>query len=152
MAGIGGFAGTLTLASGRRFRSTGKALYITGVMSGLCLAAFSFMHWFPLAVLVMFVVGAFQYAYITHQHSLLLAATQPEYRGRVTGILFMGLGLAPVAGLVAGGLASWLGANWALFFAGVFVAVSMSTIPVLFPVLRHLAIKEAKPERTLAEV
>ncbi|MBI2867537.1 MAG: MFS transporter, partial [Chloroflexi bacterium] len=152
MAGIGGFAGTLTLASGRRFRSTGKAVYATGAMSGLSMAVFSFMHWYPLAALVMFVVGAFQYAYITHQHALLLAVTQPEYRGRVTGILFMCLGLSPVAGLVAGGLASWLGADWALFIAGIFVAVSMFAIPALFPTLRQLTIKDEGLERKPAGV
>ena len=98
--GAGSLIGALLIAGTGKIQHRGYLLVVSGIVSGLVMIGFSalseFAPIFPIALLIMFVVGAIQSARMTLQNSLTLEYVEPEYRGRVMSIQGLTFGLMPV--------------------------------------------------------
>ncbi|MFH0769178.1 MAG: MFS transporter [Chloroflexota bacterium] len=118
MVGIGAGLGALIIASLSHWQDNGKLL-IGGAMGfALSLVLFSRSPVLTIAMASTFLVGLFNTSYASQNQTLLQTLTPQELRGRVLGIRLLDRGLMPLGSLLAGVLASLLGAPWAVTIMG----------------------------------
>ncbi|MFO1321899.1 MAG: MFS transporter [Burkholderiales bacterium] len=111
MAGFGGLCGTAMLAAWRDVHSLPRVTVATCALTGLALTAFALSPFYWLSLIAMPAIGFGIIATAASVNMLLQTVTPPERRGRVIGLYISAfLGLAPFGALLAGFLASWVGA------------------------------------------
>lgn len=136
--GMGTLIGPLMTASLGNFRRKGVLMMGALIVLGLALVLFSQSRWLPLSLTFMAVMGASQMVYRTVNNSILFAIAPDEMRGRVSSIMQMDHGLSPFASLVAGILASFLGAPTSIAIMGMLVVALATTVIVRLPYIRGL--------------
>jgi MFS family permease len=119
MSGAGALAGALTLAFRPDTRGLGRWVAATALGFGLALIAFAWSRSLWVAVPMMLLTG---YAYMVEMaatNTLIQMMVPDAFRGRVMSIYtMMFLGMAPLGGLLAGGLAHRLGAPFTVALGG----------------------------------
>jgi MFS family permease len=109
-AGAGALASTLYLASRATIRGLGRVIALAGVGSGLALAAFAYLAYLPLALVLMFAVGGGIMLACASVNTILQSIVADELRGRVAGFYMLAfIGMSPLGNLVAGTLGSAIG-------------------------------------------
>lgn len=116
--GVGAVLGTLTIATLGNVRRKGLLLFGGLIATGFFLVLFSRSTSFLLSLVLLVLVGGWQMVYMTTNQTLLQLATPDEFRGRVMGIYLENRGLLPLGSLLAGTLASFLGAPGAVTLMG----------------------------------
>ena len=86
--GLGGFCGSLTVASFARLAS-GLPQMAVGVAFGVALAAFALSPFYALSVVLLFCTGFAHQAYTTINQTLIITRTDPSLYGRVMSINLM---------------------------------------------------------------
>ena len=110
--GLGAMLGALYLASRRSVVGLGKLLSFGGGLFGVCLAAVSFSHSVPVALVCMMLL-------IASGNTVLQTIVDDDKRGRVMSIYTMAfLGMTPFGSMIAGSLAEAFGAPGALIVGG----------------------------------
>jgi predicted MFS family arabinose efflux permease len=107
--GIGGVAGGLVAAALGQFERRGLLQLIALLLLSLALIGFALSSDLWIALPLLAVAGFFEMIYLTTNQTLLQLSIPDELRGRVTGIVSLNAGLAPVGALVAGAGADLIG-------------------------------------------
>jgi MFS family permease len=144
--GLGALAGALRLAARRSVLGLGRELTVMATVFGVTLTLFaaSRTEWLSLPILV--AVGFAMMLQTAATNTIVQTIVEERMRGRVMAFYTMAvMGTAPFGALLAGGLASRIGAPWTIAISGVVVACAgvyfYSKLPMLRAELRPIYIK-----------
>jgi MFS family permease len=139
IVGIGGFVGSLTVASGGGgVKRRGLVLLALIGCYSLGLVFLSRAEWLIVAIPALFISGAMQSAYMSMSHAFVLERTPLALHGRVMSLFSLDRGLIPLGATIAGFLAAGLGPQDGLLVMGGICLVSLMAAVVLLPTLRRL--------------
>jgi MFS family permease len=109
-AGIGALGGALFLAVRKGVRGIGRIISKSALGFSLALVFFSYSPYFWLAFALLIAVGFFMMLTIASVNTTIQSIVPDELRGRVMSFFTTSLiGLAPIGGFVAGGVAKYWG-------------------------------------------
>ena len=128
--GLGGFCGSLTVASFSRLVN-GLPQLVIGVGFGLALTAFALSPSYPLSIALLFVTGFAHQAYTTINQTLIITRTDPALYGRVMSINIMLRSFITMAILPFGVLVDNFGAPATFAVTGGILAASLLLIGVV---------------------
>lgn len=119
-SGIGALTGAIFLASKKSVLGLGRMIYFSAVIFGLGLIAFSFSRLYPLSLALMVFVGLGMMLQMASSNTIIQTIVDDDKRGRVMSFYTMAFfGTAPFGSLLAGSLASMLGAPNTLIVGGI---------------------------------
>jgi len=117
--GVGAVVGTACLASRRSILAIPRLIAAASVLFGIGLIAFALSANLYLSVGLLMVVGFGMMVQLVSSNTLLQSVADEDKRGRVMSFHTMAfMGMAPFGSLIAGGLASALGAPGAVLACG----------------------------------
>jgi len=120
-SGVGALVGAIFLASKRSVLGLEKMIPISAGVFGIGIMAFSFSHYFALSMILMVASGMGMLLQMACSNTILQTITDDNKRGRVMSFYTMAfMGTAPFGSLLAGGLASVVGAPYTLLIGGFF--------------------------------
>jgi MFS family permease len=137
--GVGALLGAVALAARRTVLGLGRVIPITAAGFGASLIAFSASHQLWLSLVLLLVTGYCFMQQMASSNTILQTIVDDSKRGRVMsfyGIAFQGV--APFGSLVAGAVASRIGAPFTLMIGGAICIVGAAVFGVQLPALRHL--------------
>jgi MFS family permease len=145
-SGMGALAGAVYLASRQSILGLGKIIALAGSGFGLGLLAFSLSRLLWLSLLLMLLTGFGTMVQMASSNTVLQTIVDDDKRGRVMSFYAMAfLGMAPFGSLLAGGLASKIGAPMTIMLGGVsciFGAIMyMRKLPVLRELVRPIYVR-----------
>lgn len=111
---VGGVAAGLVLGRRGTWVRRRRVFVGSGAASGLAVCALAIAPAAAVAVVVLLAVGAAMLAFQTSNQSQLLHLTDPEYQGRVQGLVMLSFGAFGIAALPLGVLADHVGLRWTL--------------------------------------
>jgi len=139
-SGVGALAGALYLASRRGVLGLGKMIPIGAGIFGLGLLVFALSRNFFWSLTLVTAVGFGQMVQLATSNTLLQTMVDDDRRGRVMGFFTAAfVGMAPIGSLLAGALASVIGAPWTVFIGGAACLVGAGTFARKLPQLREKA-------------
>jgi MFS family permease len=119
-SGVGALVGALFLASRRGVLGLGRWLVIACAVFGIGLTCFGLSHSLYVAMFFLVFVGFGSMVQMASCNTLIQTIVEEDKRGRVMSIYTMAfVGLAPFGSLVAGGLASKIGASETVLISGI---------------------------------
>ena len=137
--GVGAVFAVLALASlANRVRRQGLLLVVSIVILGMFLIVFSQTRSFPLALLVLILVGAFQMLFLASTATMLQLIVPDELRGRVMSLYMLDRGLMPAGALFAGVVAHFIGAPSTVATLGALVIVLALVVAWRLPAIGRL--------------
>lgn len=152
-SGVGALVGALYLASRKGVLGLGKMIPIGAAMFGLGLVAFALSRNFFLSLTLVTVVGFGQMIQLATSNTLLQTMVDDDRRGRVMGLYTVAfIGMAPVGSLLAGALASAIGAPWTVCLGGAACLVGAAVFARRLPQLREKARPVYVTKKILPEV
>jgi len=138
-SGIGALIAGLYLASRKTVLGLGRILAFSPIIFGLGLILFSLSRNFLLSFLMMIVTGFGMILNMTGSNTLLQTITEDDKRGRVMSFYTMAfIGIAPFGSLLAGTLASIIGAPNTLLFGGICAIIGGILFTLKLPEIRRL--------------
>ena len=152
-AGFGALVSTAYLASRATVRGLGRVIVFAAATSGFALAAFAYMRIYPLALLLMVMVGGGTILAAASANTILQTIVDDRLRGRVASFYTLAfLGVAPLGNLAAGALASVFGAPFTFALNGVLALLAAlwfrGRLPMVRDVLRPIYEQLGVPRRT----
>jgi MFS family permease len=109
--GVGAVAGALVLAARKSISGLGSKVMISAVGFGLAIAAFAWSRSLALSVALLVPAGYFLMSEMASSNTLIQALTPDAMRGRVMAVYaMMFMGMAPLGALLAGTVATRIGA------------------------------------------
>jgi MFS family permease len=136
--GVGAVLSVLVLASVNRFKRQGLLLVGSILVLGAFLMLFSQITYFPLALVVLILVGAFQMLFLASTNTMLMLIVPDELRGRVMSLYMLDRGLMPAGALFAGVVAHFIGAPLTVATMGAIVIVLTLVVVWRVPAIRAL--------------
>jgi len=119
-SGIGALVGAIYMASRKSVVGLGKIVPLAAAFFGIGLIAFSLSNIFLLSMALMLVIGFGMIMQMTSSNTILQTIVDDDKRGRVMSFYTMAfMGTAPFGSLLAGVLASSIGAPNTLIIGGV---------------------------------
>jgi len=119
-SGIGALFGAVFLASRKTVLGLEKVLPIAAFTFGGGLIAFSLSRCFLLSMFFMLITGLGMMLQMATSNTILQTISDNDKRGRVMSFYTMAfMGTAPFGSMLAGSMASWIGAPATLFWGGV---------------------------------
>jgi len=119
-SGIGALVGAFYLASRKSVLGLEKIIPLSAAIFGTGLIAFSFSRVFWLSLALMFITGLGMIMQMASSNTILQTIVDDDKRGRVMSFYAMAFfGTAPFGSLLAGGLASRIGAPNTLIIGGI---------------------------------
>ncbi|MDQ1348411.1 MAG: hypothetical protein QG573_1785, partial [Acidobacteriota bacterium] len=119
-SGVGALLGAVVLAHRRSVKGLGTFVALCAGGMGLALVAFSFSHSFWISAALLVPVGFCMMSEMASSNTLIQSLIPDAMRGRVMSLYaMMFMGMAPVGALLAGGLASRIGAPATIAGGGV---------------------------------
>lgn len=134
---LAGFA-LATLSS--RLHRQGIVLIVSLIGLGVGMNLFAWTTSFPVALVVLVAIGAFQIFYMATTNTMLQVIVPDHLRGRVMSIYMLDRGLMPIGQMTAGVSAHWIGAPATVSYMGMIVIVLAIILAWRAPVVRRLAI------------
>jgi MFS family permease len=116
--GVGATISTLFVASLGDFREKGRLLVYNALAGGFSLILFAFSPWYILSLFLVMLVSGSLMAYDTSMKTMFLLVTSDEVRGRVNSIYTLTYGFLSLGGLIAGSVATAVGAPVAIGISG----------------------------------
>ena len=118
-SGVGALIGALMLARRESVVGLGRVIPLMAGLFGVALVAFSFSRWFSLSLLLMVVAGYGFMQQMASSNTILQTIVDEDKRGRVMSFYSMAFqGAAPFGSLIAGTVASRIGAPKTLAIGG----------------------------------
>jgi MFS family permease len=148
-SGMGALFGAMLLAARKSVLGLGRVVPIAAALFGAGLIAFGFSSRLWLSLLVIMVVGGAMMQQMASSNTILQTIVEEDKRGRVMSLYSMAfLGMAPFGSLLAGSLASHIGAPRTLIVsgsvcmvgAGVFSSYLRAIRDAVRPIYRKLGI------------
>jgi predicted MFS family arabinose efflux permease len=138
-AGVGALCSTLYLAGRRSVRGLPRVIGVAAGACGLALAAFSYLDVYPLALILMVIVGGGVILAAAGANTILQTIVEDRMRGRLAGFFSLAfLGVAPLGNLAAGAFAGAFGAPAALALNGAIAVAAALWFWRSLPALRHV--------------
>jgi MFS family permease len=138
-SGIGALSGALYLASRKSILGLGKIIPLSAAIFGCGLIAFSLSRLFLLSLALMLVAGLGMIMQMASSNTIIQTIVDDDKRGRVMSFYMMAfIGAAPFGSLLAGGLASVIGAPNTLLIGGVLCILGAVAFAHKLPDLRKL--------------
>ena len=138
-SGVGALAGALYLASRRSVLGLGRVIVLAAALFGAALVGFALSRslWLSLGLMVLSGLGLM--VQMAASNTILQTIVEDDKRGRVMSLYSMAfLGMAPFGSLLAGVVADWLGAPWAVALGGIACVLAAAAFAVRLPFLRTL--------------
>ena len=135
---VGAILGSLLAARLADARHRGLRSLAGAALFGLLIVAFSFSTWFPLSLVLMFLMGLTSAFYMITISTSLQILVPDQYRGRVMGLWSLSFSLPPLGGTLAGWLADYMGVPGAVSLGGLLVMAMAVATAVLVPRVRQL--------------
>lgn len=119
MSGLGALIGVLYLASRQSVLGLGKVIWISTVIFGLGLVAFSLSHWIVPSLIFLFLAGMGMMVQLAAGNTVLQTIVEENKRGRVMSLYTMAVaGMVPFGSLFAGYVAARIGAPLTVLIGG----------------------------------
>jgi predicted MFS family arabinose efflux permease len=139
--GAGAVLSVLLISSSTHgIKRKGLLLLWSLIFLGSFLILFSQIKSFPVALIVLVGVGAFQIMFMATTNTLLQMLTPDALRGRVMSLYMLDRGLMPAGALMAGVTAHLIGAPATVAFMGGIVIVLALLVAWLVPRMRQLVV------------
>jgi MFS family permease len=136
-AGIGALTGAIYLASKKNVRGLVRIIPLSTTIFGAGLIAFSLSHLFWLSLPLMFVTGLGMMTQMAACNTVIQTIVDDDKRGRVMSFYMMAfIGTAPFGSLLAGSLASSIGAPSTLMIGGTLCVLGAAIFARKIPDLR----------------
>ncbi|MBN2513890.1 MAG: MFS transporter, partial [Sedimentisphaerales bacterium] len=137
-AGIGALAGAIYLASRKSVWGLERILPMATAVFGFGLIAFSLSRQLWLSLPLMLITGLGMIIQIAACNTLIQTMVEDDKRGRVMSLYVMAfIGTAPFGSLLAGTMATHIGAPKTLMIGGVFCVAGAMLFARKLPQLRH---------------
>ena len=137
--GVGAVLAVLVLASAAsRVRRQGLLLVGSIVVLGIFLISFSRATSFPVALVLLVVVGACQMIFLASTNTMLMLIVPDELRGRVMSLYMLDRGLMPAGALFAGVTAHFIGAPSTVTAMGTILILLTLVVAWRVPAIRAL--------------
>jgi len=137
--GFGALAGTAYLASMEKMGTIGNLLPVSAGIFGLGITAFSFSHNIWVSIPLLFVSGFGIMVQMALSNTILQTIVDDDKRGRVMSFYTMAfMGMAPMGSLLAGGLATKLGAGNTLIISGLCCVIAAIIFSCKVPFLKKI--------------
>ena len=118
--GIGAFTGAIYLASRKTVLGLGRLIAIASTIFAFGLLLFSFSTSLIFSIPLMFVAGLGMMMQMASSNTLLQTIVDDDKRGRIMSLYVMAfMGTAPFGSLIAGSLASKIGAPYTVLLSGI---------------------------------
>lgn len=138
-AGAGALCGAIYLASRKSVRGLGKVIVAAASCFGIGLIAFSFSRVLWLSLPLMTVTGFGMIAQMASSNTILQTIAEDDKRGRVMSFYTMAfMGMAPLGSLLAGALASQIGAPHTLMIGGICCLMGAGMFARKLPAIREM--------------
>jgi MFS family permease len=137
-AGVGALMGALYLASRRSVLGLMKLIVISSSVFGLGLVGFSFSQYLPLSLCIMFFTGIGMIMSAASINTILQTIVDEDKRGRIMSLYTMAaVGMTPFGSLMAGGLASKIGAPYTIAIGGIVCIIGSFFFLLKLPLIRE---------------
>ena len=138
---IGSLIGTVMLASRDSLRGIGKHIVGAMVLFSVAMMVFAFNRSFVAALVLLALIGFGTMFQMSASNTLLQTLVEDDKRGRVMSIYSMCfMGMMPIGSLLAGSLASAVGAGLTIFMSGVVCLMVAAWLAGALPALRDKAL------------
>jgi MFS family permease len=138
-SGVGALAGAIYMASRKSVLGLGKFIPIFSALFGVGLISFALSHYFVLSMALLLVTGLGMIMQMTASNTILQTIVDDDKRGRVMSFYTMAfMGTAPFGSLLAGALASRIGAPNTLIIGGLFCVVGAVVFAQKLPELKRM--------------
>jgi MFS family permease len=138
-SGVGALTGSIYLASRETVRGLGKIIALASAIFGVGLIGFSLSHDFLVSLLLVLVAGFGMMVQMASSNTVLQTIVEEDKRGRLMSFYTMALiGMAPFGSLLAGGLASKIGAPNTVIVGGAFCILGSILFTKKLPALRKI--------------
>jgi MFS family permease len=118
-SGVGALVSAILLAMRKTIVGLGKMIAITALTFGAGLVLFGLSHWLWLSLLLMLINGFSMMQQMSASNTILQTIVDEDKRGRVMSFYTMAfMGVAPFGSLIAGALASGIGAPLTVVLGG----------------------------------
>jgi MFS family permease len=139
VTGVGALVGSLVMASQTQVRRRGLMMITFLALFSVGLLVFSRSTSLPLSIIALMAAAAMSTSYMSLSNSLLLELSPPAMHGRVMSLMSLDRGLIPLGAVLAGVLASQLGAQDGLLVMGLVCLILTAGLALMAPTLRRLA-------------
>lgn len=138
-AGVGSIAATLFLAARKDVKKFLNFIPIFSLIFAFSLVLFSFSRSFWLSFFLMAIVGFAFMIHMAASNTIIQTIVDDDKRGRVMSFYTMAfIGMAPFGSLIAGSLASRIGATPALAISGTFCIIAAFLFAGKVPALKKI--------------
>jgi MFS family permease len=138
-AGFGALVSTAYLAGRATVRGLGRVILWAAATSGFALTAFAYMRVYPLALLLMVLVGGGAILAAASANSILQTIVDDRLRGRVASFYTLAfLGVAPLGNLAAGAIAGVLGTPFTFALNGILAMLAAAWFRRRLPMVRDV--------------
>ena len=138
-SGVGAVTGALYLASRRSVLGLGRIIAIASGVFGIGLIAFSLSHILWLSLLLLVIVGFGMMVQMASSNTVIQTMVDDDKRGRVMSFFMMSMmGMAPFGSLLAGFLASKIGASCTLIIGGASCILGSFLFSKKLPLIREM--------------
>lgn len=135
--GVGALTGAIYLASRKSVLGLGKWIAISATIFAIGLILFSFSQNLIFSLVLLSFTGFGMMVQMASTNTLLQTLVDDDKRGRIMSLYVMAfMGTAPIGSLVAGTLASKLGAPFTIFSGGLICLAGTIAFAVYLPSLR----------------
>ena len=136
-SGIGALAGALWLAARPSVLGLARVVVVAGVLFGISMIGFGLSRWLWLSVPMVAAVGVGMMVQMAASNTLVQTLVDEDKRGRVMSFFTLAFfGMAPFGSLMAGGLASWIGAPLTILLVGLVSLAGVALFARKLPALR----------------
>lgn len=137
--GVGALAGAAFLASRKSVLGLGRIIVIASSIFGLGLIAFSFSRHLQLSLCMMLLTGFGMIVQMASSNTILQTIVHEDKRGRIMSFYAMAfMGMAPFGSLMAGSLASRIGAPATLMLSGIACIIGSLLFLTKLPLIRRI--------------
>ncbi len=138
-SGTGALIGGIYMASRKHILGLDKMIPISSTIFGLGLIAFSLSRFIWLSLILMLMTGFGMLMQMTSSNTILQTIVDDDKRGRVMSFYAMAfVGTAPFGSLLAGALATSIGAPNTLLTGGTFCILGAVAFSIKLPALRKI--------------
>ena len=151
--GLGAMIAGIYLASRKSVLGSGIRIAAGAVVCGVALVLFSQSHWMPLSLFALVFVGLGMVTQMALSNTILQTLVDHDKRGRVMSLFTMAfMGMAPFGSMLAGVLASKLGAPLAVSLGGAACIVGGIVFGLQLPALRQVALPIYREKGIIPEI
>jgi MFS family permease len=136
-SGVGALIGSLAIAFLGDFRGKGAMFVYGTAVWGACWTLFALSRSVPLSFVLIFAVGVSSAAFGVLQSTLLLILAPANVRGRAMGLQELAIGVLPIATLLHGAIADFMGVPMSTAVSGLLLVLLMLALAVKVPGLRN---------------